>query len=323
MKKKSASKKKGKKSAKGKKKSSKDGDDKAEGLENVDPSTLISGDPASSGSQKGKKKGKKKKLSKSEKATEKLEKQVEKIKADVPYFDRLINTMHQWLVANAETAVELFRQIDSDGEGLLSFDEFKSGMFDMNAPVTKIELHLLCKLLDDEDTGEIDYTELENGLQNVRQSRELDRQIARNDRQLLLTERKFLPCPCCKMSRVEPWNEPIPRYILLELRLVTFDMYKDYPGHLELLVHSHVPVCGIIQMIVEETDISSTKLAVFRDRSRSPESVLLPGVTLEDCGFLGDSYHSPEDVTLFYDYTVEFTDCPILMCDHYFGQNIN
>ena len=104
---------------------------------------------------------------------------------------------------------------------------------------------------------------------------------------------------------------------------MTFDMYKDYPGHLEFLVHSHVPVCGLIQMIIAETDISSSKLAVFRDRSRSPESVLSPDMTLEECGFPGDSYHSPEEVILFYDYTVEFTDCPILMCDHYFGQKVN
>ena len=58
---------------------------------------------------------------------EKLEKQMEKLKADVCYYDRFINRMHQWLLDNAETAVEMFRQIDSDGEGLLSFDEFKSG----------------------------------------------------------------------------------------------------------------------------------------------------------------------------------------------------
>ncbi|GFO25361.1 calcium-dependent protein kinase 5 [Plakobranchus ocellatus] len=321
MKKKGGSKKKGKKSAKGKK-STKDAEDKVEGLESADPSTLISGDPAAAGSKKGKKKGKKKKLSKSEKATEKLEKQIEKLKADTAYYDGFIKRMHQWLLDNADTAVEMFRQIDSDGEGLLSFDEFKAGMFDLNAPVTKVELHLLCKLLDDEDSGEIDYTELEKGLQTVRQSRELDRQIARNERQLLLTERKFVPCPCCKMSKVEPWMEPTPRYILLELRLVTFDMYKDYPGHLELLVHSHVPVCGIIQMIVAETDISSSKLAIFRDRSRSPESVLSPDMTLEECGFPGDNCYSPEEVVLFYDYTVEFTDCPILMCDHYFGQKV-
>ena len=58
----------GKKSAKGKKKSSKDAEDNVDGIENADPSTLISGDLTSTGSKKGKKKGKKKKLSKSEKA---------------------------------------------------------------------------------------------------------------------------------------------------------------------------------------------------------------------------------------------------------------
>ena len=110
------------------------------------------------------------------------------------------------------------------------------------------------------------------------------------------------------------------RFIGLEIRSVTFDMFRDYPGHLDILVHSHLPVCGLIQIIIAETDISSTKLAVFRDRTRSPESVLSPHMTLEECGFVGDSQESPEEVVLFYDYTVEFTDCPILMCDHYFGQ---
>ncbi|XP_005101958.1 uncharacterized protein LOC101853244 [Aplysia californica] len=320
MKKKKGSKKK-KKSAKSGKKSS-EAEDKVEGLENVDPSTLISGTEASpdDGKKKKKKGKKKKKLSKSEKAQEKLEKAIEKLKMNEDFYDTFVNRMHQWIVDHAAMAVEMFKRIDSDGEGLLSYDEFKAGMFDLNAPVNKIELHLLCKLLDEEDAGEIDYTDLEKGLQYAREIRELDKQTVRDERQLLLTERKFPPCPCCKMSIIEPWRETLPRYIALEMRSVTFDMFRDFPGHLVLLVHSHLPVCGLIQIIIAETDISSTKLAVFRDRSRNAESVLSPDMTLEECGFVGDSRESPEELVLFYDYTVEFTDCPILMCDHYFGQ---
>lgn len=112
------------------------------------------------------------------------------------------------------------------------------------------------------------------------------------------------------------------RFILLELRCVTFDMIGKYPGHLKLLVHTHLPVCGLIQMIIAETDISSSKIAVFRDTSRSPESVLPPTMTLEECGFVGEVLTSCEEHVLYYDYTVEFTDCPILMCDHYFGQKV-
>lgn len=110
------------------------------------------------------------------------------------------------------------------------------------------------------------------------------------------------------------------RFIALELRMVTFDGAKDYPGHFEVLVHSHILVCGLIQIIIEETQIASTKLAIFRDRTRSRESLLPPHLTLRECGFIGDSQNTPEESVLFYDYTVEFTDCPILMCDHYFGK---
>lgn len=263
---------------------------------------------------------KKKKVSKSEKALEKLEKSIDKLKANDDFYDGFVTRMHKWLIDKADIAMDMFQRIDSDGEGLLTYDEFKSGLFDLNAPLNKVELHLLCKLLDEEDSGEIDYTELEKGLQYAREVRELDKQTLRDDRQLLITQRKFSPCPFCKMSRVEPWQEPLPRFVALEMRSVTFDMFKDYPGHFEILVHSHLPVCGLIQMIIAETDISSTKLSVFRDRSRSVETVLSPDLTLEECGFQGDSLESPEEIILFYDYTVEFTDCPILMCDHYFGQ---
>lgn len=107
---------------------------------------------------------------------------------------------------------------------------------------------------------------------------------------------------------------------MLEVRSITFDLFREYPGHLKLLVHSHLPVCGLIQMIIAETSISSTKLAIFLDKSRSFKSLLPPDQTLEECGFHGDRRDNPEELVLFYDYTVEFNDCPILLCDHYFGQ---
>lgn len=104
--------------------------------------------------------------------------------------------------------------------------------------------------------------------------------------------------------------------------MVTFDNFKDYPGHLDLLVHAHLPVCGLIQMVIEETHITSSKISIFRDKSRSRDSLLPPKNTLCECGFFGDSRNDPEELLLYYDYSVEFTDCPILLCDHYFGQKV-
>ena len=112
------------------------------------------------------------------------------------------------------------------------------------------------------------------------------------------------------------------RFILVELRLVTFNEVKDHPCHIEVLVHSHVPVSSLHQIIIEETGIMSTKLSIFYDKSRSRDAMLPLHKPLQDLGYEGSTYDDPEELTLYYDYKVEFTDCPLLLCDHYFGQNV-
>ena len=43
-----------------------------------------------------------------------------------------------------------------------------AGLFDLNVPLTKVEVHLLTRLLDPDDAGEVDYTNLKLGLQLAR-----------------------------------------------------------------------------------------------------------------------------------------------------------
>lgn len=101
--------------------------------------------------------------------------------------------------------------------------------------------------------------------------------------------------------------------------LITFaDTVKDHPCHFTKVIHTHLTVYGLIQLIKTEVGIQSTTLAVFRDKSRSEESKLEPHMTVEECGYDGRDWHNPMEHVLYYDYTSEFNDCPILMCDHYF-----
>lgn len=110
------------------------------------------------------------------------------------------------------------------------------------------------------------------------------------------------------------------RYIRVKFRLVTFDGFKDHPGHFGVIVHSHIPVYGLVQLIVDQTGIQSTKLSIFIDKTRRTEAMLPLEMTLDELGYQGYSYTDPEKIRLYYDYKIEFTDCPILLCDHYFGQ---
>lgn len=99
---------------------------------------------------------------------------------------------------------------------------------------------------------------------------------------------------------------------------MTFDReLRNHPAHLEVMVQSDATIYSILQLITMETGILSTKLSVFSDDSRSREAMLFPEATLQELGYEGDSYDDPQEVTLYYDYKVEFTECPILLCDHY------
>ena len=58
----------------------------------------------------------------------KIEKATDKLKNSGAQFQYLIDRMDRWLLKNARTLVEYFRQFDQEGEGFLSYEEFKSGI---------------------------------------------------------------------------------------------------------------------------------------------------------------------------------------------------
>ncbi|XP_074644435.1 uncharacterized protein LOC141901224 [Tubulanus polymorphus] len=334
-------KKKGKKSKKGVKSSG--GEDRSATDE---PNTLISAEngsdvaePSKKG-KKGKKKGKKgKKLSKSDKALETLEKACNAIREDTEKFDLFVARMDKWLSGVAQKAVDLLCRFDFAGQGILSFDEFKSAMYDMNIPCNSTELHLLCQMLDYEGSMSIDYTNLSKGLMYEREDESDDDDdddyeeegtaIAMETQTEVtspLREVRLLPqniplehCICCHMALCEPYKEKNPGYIELLMRLITFENLRAHPAHFNQIVHAHIPILGILKIVEKIAGIQSSKLAVFTDKSRNKEAMLSRDMTLEECGFYGGTKQKPEELLLYYDYTVEFVNCPILMCDHYFG----
>ncbi|XP_069114022.1 uncharacterized protein [Argopecten irradians] len=326
--------KKGKKSGKkkGKSSSGKHDSDKVEGLE-ADAGTMMDitdadgklkpGSAADGKGGKKKKKGlRKKKVSTADKALEKLEKAADKLKANKMFFIPFVNRMDRWLAANSQLAVELFKKCDQEDEGYINYDDFKSGMFDLGVICNRTELHLLAKLMDRENSGDIDYYDIPKGLQYVRELEEMDKEAEEAENILIKTDQNMEHCKKCKMGINGPSMIKNPRYLLLELVFVTFHANADHPWHLEELVHTHIPVCGLLQLIAELTGIQSTKLSLFSDKSRNREAMLPPDMTLKELGYEGASLNEPEETTLYYDYKVEFTDCPVLLCDHYFGEEV-
>ncbi|XP_061188629.1 uncharacterized protein LOC133206080 [Saccostrea echinata] len=311
-----------KKKGKKKPKSSKRKDDKQDAAlgDDGDPGTLIADGTTDLGKEGKKKKGRKKKakLSKSEKVLEKLEKACDKLKNQREFYHDFIQEMDRWLVRHSDQIVEMFKEFDEEGDGFISYDDFKSGMFDAGLTLNDTQVHLLAKLLDKDNSGDIDYTEISKGLQYAKELEEIDREAEEAEKILIVLPKKSEKCQDCKMGIDKPYRNKNPKYIWLELRLVTFDReLRNHPAHLEVMVQADATIYSILQLITKETGILSTKLSVFSDDSRSREAMLVPEYTLQELGYEGDSQDDPQEVTLYYDYKVEFTECPILLCDHY------
>ena len=109
----------------------------------------------------------------------------------------------------------------------------------------------------------------------------------------------------------------------MTLRLLTFDGSRSHPGHIQCVIHSHLTVFHLGCIVRETTGVATRLVVVYADRSLSgagPNSPLPEDQSLEELGYMGGPQNSPVPVTLYYDFAVDFTSCPVLMCDHYFGQ---
>ncbi|XP_066560839.1 uncharacterized protein LOC136750022 [Amia ocellicauda] len=308
--------------------------------------------PSDQGIVKKKKKKKKKlKLTKEEKKMAELEKASKDFQSNREEYKQFLDRMAFWLAKHHREIIELFSCYDKSGTGLLSPEDVRHGMRDLKIPCVEFQLHTLTKLLDQKDSGKIDYVEIGTSLQKARMENQKvhdedgeEEELEENEndeegiveekeggggikralneeaaKHLVITKDKLEICAICQLGLWKPPRIGKERFLLLNLRLITFDNVKCHPGNFEEVVPSSIKVYSLIKRIREQVGIESTQLNIFRDKTYSQESVLPPGQSLEECGFIGGPEESPFHAKLYYDYSVEFSDCPILNCDHYFG----
>ncbi|XP_072169379.1 uncharacterized protein [Diadema setosum] len=269
--------------------------------------------PAKKKGKGGKKKGgkKKPKLTKAERAQLKLDKACALITDQQDVYQNFLDRMERWMFAHKLKARELYLRFDKNGDGVLSYDEFKAGMLDLEAPCNATELEVLARRLDKDKNGTIDYREFSKGL-HFASSESEDTEEAP-----MLITRDSLCRSGCKLGHWRDHVERHPRYVRVHLRSMTFDHLKSYPGHFNRVVLSHSSVHSLCCMIKEELALSTTTLLIYHDKTKDALA-LDPSRTLEDYGIKGRTRDDPEEVTMFYNYTTEFHDCSLLSADYYF-----
>ncbi len=110
------------------------------------------------------------------------------------------------------------------------------------------------------------------------------------------------------------------RYVLLEIRLITFANDKDFIGHIrDEMAYTHMSVYSLKQLVKQKADIASTQITLFRDpTSNSRHSVLDETLTLEESGLKGGPFDRPKEYCIYYDYATSFHFDPLMSSDFYF-----
>ncbi|XP_049925101.1 uncharacterized protein LOC126405415 [Epinephelus moara] len=220
-----------------------------------------------------------------------------------PEFESFLFEMTRWFSDHQLHVDELFSHSDADRSGSVNLKDFYLGLMNLDVPCQQFQLHMLTQQLKTDDNM-ISYRDLSTQVQKklrLNDSTEIDTQISRCDRQLSNPEEDM-------------------RFIRLSVRPIPFDpTAAAHPGNFEIVLLSSSRVLSLIRTIQERVGIQTTRLEVFRSRVPTEEARLPPGSFLEECGFRGGPEETPPEDTVYYDYMLLFTDCPILNCDHYFS----
>ena len=114
------------------------------------------------------------------------------------------------------------------------------------------------------------------------------------------------------------------RYIQVHFKLITFDNLKKHPAHFKQVVSTNTLGLQLMNIIREETALltpqSLKKLFIFKDKSYHESALIPEDKTLRELGYEGGTKELPDKLDLFYDFKIEFRDCSLLSCDHYFGK---
>ncbi|XP_038563075.1 uncharacterized protein LOC119894409 [Micropterus salmoides] len=222
-------------------------------------------------------------------------------------FESFLHEMIRWFSDRQQEVDELFSHSDTDRSGSVNLKDFELGLINLDVPCQQFQLHMLSQLLKTNDNM-ISYQDLSSQVQRRRlsDSTQIDPQISEDVSGLERSARRQL------------LNPDKDKFIRLRVRLIPFESAAAHPGNFVVVLSSSSRVFGLIRMIQDRVGIQTSRLEVFRSRVPTEEARLLPECSLEECGFKGGPEETPPEDTVYYDYRLPFTDCPILNCDQYF-----
>ncbi|UJR16364.1 hypothetical protein I4U23_003267 [Adineta vaga] len=208
------------------------------------------------------------------------------------------------------------RSLDILNSGRLSYEQFRLIIRDFLPEMSLEDSFVLTKLFQVNDS--IDYRTMLDDKLNSGILRFITPLSVPQSSETILEKSPLVPNDSLQ------FNHSKSRYLIVHVRLITFDSYDAYLGHVHLTVSDQISIYTLSKILIDETDLVTKSISIFREKIQSRNTLLDPQRSLESYGYIGaygDGTHQQQfpKFTFYYDFLPMHIgrDCPILKCDYY------
>ena len=96
-------------------------------------------------------------------------------------FKDLPLNLQESLLENEKSVVELFEELDENGDGVVTVEEFEFGLYDLDLGISEANLNKLYGMLDKDGNGELQYKELADALREAANNKSARELLAKQD----------------------------------------------------------------------------------------------------------------------------------------------
>ncbi|CAH8493365.1 unnamed protein product [Heterobilharzia americana] len=229
---------------------------------------------------------------------------IEKItKSDDKYLDSQVNTyqsnklmyseffqfFEQWYHKNERKYIQYLSIYNRE---FITKVEFKLALKDLNIPLNNVQLHMIYKWLDPENTGLVEYIRLYEVFCRV----------------LVKYYTEDIEDEIYEMNL-----EDTEKWIMMTFKQSTYNRL-DMPTSFKQLIHLDYTGSMLIQLIyLKIPQLPSYKLVLFTDPVYYNKTIIHFNQKLYDFDFIGGSKITPTEGTIYYDYSMGYIDAPLLL----------
>ncbi|VDD81257.1 unnamed protein product [Mesocestoides corti] len=237
--------------------------------------------------------------SKLEKLTKKdarlFDKEMALYMARITDFQNFVDRVDDWYNKNEKRYLKFMALY---GEDIISETEFKLAFRNLRTPFSELEQHIICRMVDPEKTGRIEFSKLYEGIWKA-----LANKYVQDDDPNVLD-----------LERPDQW-------FLATFKVPTYEPL-DMPTTFEALIsqeHTGFMLRELIRMKVPQ--LATKAIVVFTEASKYAETLIRCQQKLAEFNFSGGPKCAPTEINLYYDYTMGRIDCPMIKNLLYYGPN--